>query len=207
MSKHSNLDIKDSACHHIVHNLQHPTSRPTTKSTQTAMVNALNKNISLLPGGIYIKSTEWSTKRYQQANSGKSGFEVERVQAFWVLRSLASNMNLAVDLWPETHTSNNPRFCLKHPGVPDGFDVSGATSYPVTENQTGPVAQATGRVAYLPCGGIYTMPLILAMHRIVYYARHSGISLLLLCIRNVVTYTHHQNDTYVTLFAGVAVMQ
>jgi hypothetical protein len=103
--------------------------------------------------------------------------------------------------------SNNSSFRLKHPGVPDGSDGSGGTSYPLTENQTRPVAQATGRVAYLPCGGYYTMPLILAKRRVVYYARLSGVRLPLLCVRNVVTYTHHQNDTYVTLFAGVAVMQ
>jgi len=103
--------------------------------------------------------------------------------------------------------SNNPGFRLKHPGVPDGSDGSGRTSYPLTENQTRPVAQATGCVAYLPCGGYYTMPLILATRRIVYYARRSGVRLPLLCDRNVVTYTHHQNDTYVTLFARVAVMQ
>jgi hypothetical protein len=103
--------------------------------------------------------------------------------------------------------SNNPSFGLKHPGVPDGSDGSGGTSYNLTENQTRPVAQATGRVAYLPCGGYYTMPLILATRRVVYYARRSGVRLPLLCVRNVVTYTHHQNDTYVTLFAGVAVMQ
>jgi hypothetical protein len=41
----------------------------------------------------------------------------------------------------------------------------------------------------------------------VYYARRSGVRLPLLCIRNVVTFTHHQNDTYVTLIAGVVVMQ
>ena len=103
--------------------------------------------------------------------------------------------------------SNNPSFFLKHPGVPDGSDGSGGTSYPLTENQTRPVAQATGRVAYLPCGGYYTMPLILATRRVLYYAHRSGVRLPLLCVRNVVTYTHHQNDTYVTLFAGVAVMQ
>jgi len=103
--------------------------------------------------------------------------------------------------------SNNSSFCLEHPGVPDGSDGSGRTSYLLTEIQTRPVAQATGRVTYLPCGGYYTMPLILAMRRVVYYARRSGVRLTLLCVRNVVTYTHHQNDTYVTLFAGVAVMQ
>ena len=105
------------------------------------------------------------------------------------------------------HISNNPSFRLKHPGVPDGSDGSGGTLYPLTENQTRPIAQVTGRVPYLPCGGYYTMPHILATHRVVYYARRSGVRLPLLCIQNVVTYTHHQNDTYVTLFAGVAVMQ
>ena len=49
--------------------------------------------------------------------------------------------------------SNNSSFCLKHPRVPDGSDGSDGTSYPLTENQTRPIAQATGRVAYLPCGG------------------------------------------------------
>ena len=49
--------------------------------------------------------------------------------------------------------SNNFSFRLKHPGVPDGSDGSDGTLYPLTENQMRPVAQATGRVAYLPCGG------------------------------------------------------
>jgi hypothetical protein len=71
--------------------------------------------------------------------------------------------------------SNNPCFHLKHPGVPDGSDRSYETSYPLTENYTLPVAQATGRVTYSPT---------------------------LLCAR----YTHDQNDTCVTLFAGAAVM-
>jgi hypothetical protein len=51
------------------------------------------------------------------------------------------------------------------------------------------------------------MPLILETRRIEFYTRHSGVRLPLLCVLNVVTYTHHQNDTFVTLFAGVAVMQ
>jgi len=74
-----------------------------------------------------------------------------------------------------TCISNNPSFRLKHPGVPDGSDGSDGTSYPLTENYTLPVAQATGRNAYSPP---------------------------LLCAR----YTHHQNDTCVTLFPGAAVM-
>jgi len=51
------------------------------------------------------------------------------------------------------------------------------------------------------------MPSIPATRRVVYYSRRPGGRIPLLCVRNVVTYTHHQNDTYVTLFAGVAVMQ
>jgi hypothetical protein len=64
-----------------------------------------------------------------------------------------------------------------------------------------------GCVAYLPSGGYYNMPLILAMRCVVYYAGRSGVRLPLLCVRNVVTYTHDQNDTYVTLCEVVAVMQ
>jgi len=71
-----------------------------------------------------------------------------------------------------SNISNNPCFRLKHPGVPDGSDE---TSYPLTENYPLPVAQATGRISYLP-------PLLCAW------------------------YTHHQNDTCITLFAGAAVM-
>jgi hypothetical protein len=105
------------------------------------------------------------------------------------------------------HCCQNPSFRLKHQRVLDGSDGSGGTSYPLMENQTRHVAQAMGRVAYLPCGGYLTMPLIPATRRVVYYASRSGVRLPLLCVRNVVTYTHHQNDTYVTLSAGVAVMQ
>jgi len=75
MSKRTNLDIKDAACLHIVHNLQHPTSRPTTKSTQTTMVNAPKQNFSPLPAGRYGKSTKRSTLRRHHANEGKSGLE------------------------------------------------------------------------------------------------------------------------------------
>jgi len=45
--------------------------------------------------------------------------------------------------------SNNSNFPQKHPGVPDGSDGSDRTSYTLTENYTLPVAQATGRVAYV----------------------------------------------------------
>ena len=71
--------------------------------------------------------------------------------------------------------SNNSSFRQKRRGVPDGSDGSDGTSYPLTENYTLPVVQATGRVAYV----------------LLYF---------------VVTFTHHQKDTCVTLFAGAAVM-
>jgi len=43
--------------------------------------------------------------------------------------------------------NNNASFRLKHPGVLDGSNGSDGTSYPLTENYTLPVPQATGRVA------------------------------------------------------------
>jgi len=56
-----------------------------------------------------------------------------------------------------TFISNNSSFCQKHPGGPDGSDGSDGTSYPLMENYTLPVAQATGRIAYVPpvlCGDV-----------------------------------------------------
>ena len=55
-------------------------------------------------------------------------------------------------------TGKNASFLLKHPGVPDGSDGSDGTSYPLTENYMLPIAQATGRLAYLPplCCARYT---------------------------------------------------
>jgi hypothetical protein len=43
--------------------------------------------------------------------------------------------------------SNNASFRLEHQDVPDGSHGSDGTSYPLTENFTLPVAQATGLVA------------------------------------------------------------
>jgi len=71
--------------------------------------------------------------------------------------------------------SNGSSFRQKHLGVLDGSDGSDGTSYLLMVNYTLPVAQATGRVAYV---------------------------LLYL----VVTFTHHQKDTCVTLFAWAAVI-
>ena len=57
-----------------------------------------------------------------------------------------------------TVISNDPGFRLKHAGVPDSADGSDGTSPALTENDTLPVAQPTGRVAYVPpllCGDVY----------------------------------------------------
>jgi len=54
--------------------------------------------------------------------------------------------------------NNDTSFREKHPGVLDGSDCSDGTSYPLTENHTLPVAQAMGRVAFVPpllCGDVY----------------------------------------------------
>jgi len=107
MSKRTNLDIKDAACLHIVHNLQHPTSHPTTKSTQTTMVNAPKKNFSPLPAGRDGKSTKRSTQRRHQANEGKSGLEAERVRAIGALRSFRSKKKLVAEKRQEKHFLSN----------------------------------------------------------------------------------------------------
>jgi len=107
MSKHTNFDIKDAPCLHIIHTLQHPTSRLTTQSTQTTMVNAPKKNFSPLPAGRNGKSTKRTTQRRHQANEGKSGFEAERVRALGALRSLRSKKRLAAEKQQETHFLSN----------------------------------------------------------------------------------------------------
>jgi len=89
-----NLDIKDSACLHVIHILQHPTSRPTTRSTHDTMVNAPKKNFSPLPVGKYGKLTKKSTRQHHQTNEGKCGLEAERVRALGALRSLRSRKKL-----------------------------------------------------------------------------------------------------------------
>jgi len=107
MSKRTNLDIKDAAYLHIVHNLQHPTSPPTTKSTKTTMVNAPKKKFSPLPAGRYRKSKKRSTQWRHQANEGKSGIEAERIRAVGALRSLRSKKKLAAEKQWETHFLSN----------------------------------------------------------------------------------------------------
>jgi len=107
MSKCTNLDIKDAAFVHIVHNLQHPTSLTTTKSTKSTIVNALKKNCLRLPAGRSSKSTNWSTQQRPEANESKSGLEAERVRALGVLRSWRSKKKLAVEKQYETHFLSN----------------------------------------------------------------------------------------------------
>jgi len=46
--------------------------------------------------------------------------------------------------------SNDPSVRQKHPDVPDGSGGCIGTSYPLPENYTLPVAQATGRITYIP---------------------------------------------------------
>jgi len=107
MSKRTNLDVKDAACLHIVHNVQHPTSRPTTTSMQATNVNALKTNYSLLLAGKYGKSTKQSTQQHHQANEVKSDLETERVRALGALRSLQSKTMLAAEKWRDTHFLSN----------------------------------------------------------------------------------------------------
>jgi len=67
------------------------------------MVNASKKNLLPLPAGKYGKSTEYSTPRPNQANNGKSGFEVERVGELGALRSIRSAKKLSVEKRLDTH--------------------------------------------------------------------------------------------------------
>jgi hypothetical protein len=107
MSKRTNLDVKDAACLHIVHNLQHPTSHPTIKSTQTTLINAPKKIFSRLLAGSYGKSRMRSTQRRHQQNEGKSGLEAETIRALGALRSLRSTKKLAAEMPRETHFLSN----------------------------------------------------------------------------------------------------
>ena len=84
-----------------------------------------------LPSSRMTPSIDWSHKKQQSSFASAEG--VVPTEEY------PSNNNVII--------SNNSSFRLKHPGVPDGSDGSGGTSYPLTENYTLPVAQATGRVA------------------------------------------------------------
>jgi hypothetical protein len=105
--KHTNIDIKDLPCLHVVHILQHRTSRPITRSTDNTMVNPPKKNFSPLPAGKYGKSTMQSTCRHHQANEGKCGLVAVRVRALGALRGLRSKKKLAAEKRQETHFLSN----------------------------------------------------------------------------------------------------
>jgi len=107
MIKPTNLDIKDTACLHVVHILQHPTFRPTPRSTQDTMVKAPEKNLSPLPAGKYGKSTKHSTRQHHDGNKSKSGLEAERVQALGTLCSLRSKTKLLAEKRREMHFLSN----------------------------------------------------------------------------------------------------
>jgi hypothetical protein len=97
MSKHTTLDIKDTACLHIVQNLQLPTSRPTTKSMQSSMVDAPKQHILSPLAGKYIKSTLRSRQQLRNASEGNTSLEAESVRALGEWRSLRSKKELAAE--------------------------------------------------------------------------------------------------------------
>jgi len=110
MSKRTNLDIKDVACLHIVHDLHYPTSRLTTKSMHTTMVNTPKKILWPDPAGKYGKSTKQSTLQCHQANEGTRGLEAKRVRALEALRTLWSNKKLAAEKrWEMQFLSNQEK--------------------------------------------------------------------------------------------------
>jgi hypothetical protein len=76
--------------------------------------------------------------------------------------------------------NKNSSFCQKHPRFPDGSDASDRTSHPQTDTYTLPFTPATTQVRRIPP---------------------------VLCTWSAVRYTHHQNDTYVTVFPDAEAMQ
>jgi hypothetical protein len=89
---------------------------------------------------------------------GKTG-PMAMVRVFGVVRPVGT-VRFRVEPYPEptrefgtvANTTgdciiNNDSFCQNHPGVPDGSDGSDGTLYPLRENYTLPVAQATGHIA------------------------------------------------------------
>jgi len=113
--KRTNLDIKHSACLHVVHIWQHPTLRLTTRSTHDTTVDAPKNNCCPLPAAKYGKSTKNSTHRRHHANEGRSGLEAERVRALGALRSLRSKKKLSAEKRKETHLLINDKKdkCIK----------------------------------------------------------------------------------------------
>jgi hypothetical protein len=128
------------------------------------------------------------------------------IQVFWntwLFSSVPTSILFPVNLWQYDVRciSHKPRFHQEPPGDSDCPDSPDGTSDPRTENQTRPVAPATGQVAYFPLCSYYTIPLILSTFCVVYYGHQPVIRIPLLWAWIVVMYTHHQNVKYVTLFA------
>jgi len=79
-----------------------------------------------------------------------------------------------------SYISNKPSFHQQRPGVSHGVGGSDGALYPLRENPKRAIAHATGRIAFLPHCGNYTMPLILAKRGVVHYARQPAVRLPLL---------------------------
>jgi hypothetical protein len=69
----------------------------------------------------------------------------ERLEILGCRRLAPKLLAVMKNWWQFEHISNNCSFRQKHPGVPDGSDGSDGPSYPLTENYTLPITQATGR--------------------------------------------------------------
>ena len=105
--KHTNGDIKDAACLHIVHILQHSTSHPSKQWTQTTMVNPPKSIFWPHLVGKYGISTNHFTWRCNQTNKDKGWFEAESVWAPAALHSLRSKMQLVAQKRQATHFLRN----------------------------------------------------------------------------------------------------
>jgi hypothetical protein len=91
-----NLDIKDSACLHVVHSLQHPISHPTTRTTQDKMGNApKNKHFSTCGGPLQqlnnevhmsTSSSEWR----QEPHGGRTGTSIGSIAQLPIYKESAS---------------------------------------------------------------------------------------------------------------------
>jgi len=104
---HTNLEIKDTACFHVVHIVQHQTFCPTTTSTDDTMVNAPMKN--LLPDlvGNYRCSTKFSNSQYDHANDGNHILQTESARALAAWHSLHCKKPLSAEKSQELHFFGN----------------------------------------------------------------------------------------------------
>jgi len=91
-------------------------------------------------------SLEWNRDAPIRGQGGEWGAPILEEERHETTQYGALNEVLKCHSRPDQERciSNNSSFRQKHPGVPDGSDGSDGTSYPLTENYTLPVAQATG---------------------------------------------------------------